>query len=55
MRKSGWREREGGRKEGRTNGKKKVECRKVNWILTVKVVVPGGNIQRGGVDEETKG
>lgn len=29
--------------------------RKVNWILTVKVVVPGENIHRGGVDEETKG
>lgn len=29
--------------------------RKVNCILTVKVVVPSENIQRGGVDEETGG
>lgn len=27
----------------------------MNWILTVKVVIPSENIQRGGVDEETKG
>lgn len=29
--------------------------RKVNWILRVKVVVPGENIQKEDVNEKAKG